>query len=101
MRPSATMMNGEGASIAISWILQWRYTLSSWIFVAKLKDRDYKYAINTCTQHKADEPHLQWYLQIRPRSTTIAGCEIKPGIRINPSIHEMDAAFLKESGEGV
>ncbi|MGD9577733.1 MAG: hypothetical protein AB7Y74_05740, partial [Syntrophorhabdus sp.] len=89
MRPSATMMNGEGASIAISWILQWRYTLFSWIFVAKLKDRDYKYAINTCTQYKADEPHLHWYLQIRPRFTTIAGFEIGSGIRINPSNPEI------------
>ena len=98
MRPSATMMNGEGASIAISWILQWRYTLFSWIFVAKLKDPDYNYVINTCTQYKADEPHLHWYLQIKPRFTTIAGFEIGSGIRINPSNPEMNAAFLKERG---
>ncbi len=65
---------------------------------AKLKDPDYNYVINTCTQYKADEPHLHWYLQIRPRFTTIAGFEIGSGIRINPSNPEMNAAFLKERG---
>lgn len=66
--------------------------------VAKLNDPDYNYVINTCTQYKTEEPHLHWYLQIRPRLTTIAGFEIGSGISINPSIPEMDADFLKSRG---
>lgn len=62
----------------------------------KLSDPDYNYIIRTAPQHKADEPHLHWYVQIRPRLITRAGFEIGTGIRVNPSIPEKDAAFLNE-----
>ena len=64
---------------------------------AKLNDPDYNYVINTAAQYKADEPQLHWYLQIQPRLTTRAGFEIGSGVRINPSIPEQDAAYLKQS----
>lgn len=44
-----------------------------------------------------DAPHLHWYLQICPRLTTLAGFEIGSGMRINPSIPEEDAGFLRET----
>lgn len=62
----------------------------------KLQDPDYNYIINTSARFKADEPHLHWYLQIRPRFTTQAGFEIGSGITVNPSIPEKDAEFLKD-----
>jgi len=62
----------------------------------KLKNPDYNYVIHSATQHKADEPHLHWYLQIQPRLTTRAGFEIGSGMRINPSLPEEDARFLNE-----
>ena len=64
----------------------------------KLCDPDYNYIINTCTQYKAGEPQLHWYLQIRPRLTTRAGFEIGSGISINPSIPEENAHFLNKEG---
>lgn len=61
----------------------------------KLNDPDYNYTINTAARHKSGEPHLHWYVQIRPRLTTKAGFEIGSGISINPSMPESDAEFLK------
>lgn len=60
-----------------------------------LGDPDYNYIINTAARYKAGEPHLRWYLQIRPRLTTRAGFEIGSGISVNPSIPEADAAVLR------
>lgn len=60
----------------------------------KLHDPDYNLILNTPARYKADEPHLQWYLQIRPRLTTPAGFEIGSGISVNPSLPEDDADFL-------
>lgn len=65
----------------------------------KLSDPDYNYVINTAAQYKADEPQLHWCLQIQPRLTTRAGFEIGSGVRINPSIPEEDAAYLKQGSE--
>ncbi len=62
---------------------------------ARLDDPDYNYVINSWARYKADEPHLHWYLQVRPRLTTTAGFEIATGIRINPSLPEQDADYLK------
>jgi len=62
----------------------------------KLNDPDYNYIINTAARYRAGEPHLHWYLQIRPRLTTQAGFEIGSGISINPSLPEEDAAFLRQ-----
>jgi UDPglucose--hexose-1-phosphate uridylyltransferase len=61
-----------------------------------LNDPDYNYVINTSARYRADEPQLHWFLQIRPRLTTPAGFEIGSGIRINPSLPEADADYLKE-----
>ncbi len=61
-----------------------------------LNDPDYNYIINTSAQYRAREPQLHWYLQIRPRLMTFAGFEIGPGISINPSLPEEDAAFLRQ-----
>jgi UDPglucose--hexose-1-phosphate uridylyltransferase len=61
----------------------------------KLNDPDYNYVIHTSPRFSAGEPHLHWYLQIRPRLTTQAGFEIGSGISINPSLPEQDAAYLK------
>lgn len=60
----------------------------------QLNDPDYNYVINTAARHKSGEPHLHWYVQIRPRLTTRAGFEIGSGISINPSLPEADAEFL-------
>jgi len=66
-------------------------------YYTKLNDPDYNYIINTSARYEAGEPHLHWYLQIRPRLTTKAGFEIGSGISINPSIPEDDAEFLREA----
>lgn len=60
-----------------------------------LHNPDYNYIINTPARYQRNEPHLQWYLQIRPRTTTPAGFEIGSGIPVNPSLPEDDAARLK------
>jgi UDPglucose--hexose-1-phosphate uridylyltransferase len=62
----------------------------------KLNNPDYNYVINTAARYKAEEPQLHWYCQIRPRLTTPAGFELGTGMSINPSIPEVDAAFLRE-----
>ena len=60
-----------------------------------LDDPDYNYIINSAARFEAGEPHLRWYLQIRPRLTTPAGFEIGSGISVNPSIPEEDAKLLR------
>ena len=61
----------------------------------KLDNPDYNYMIATAPRYKAEEPHLHWYCQIRPRLTTRAGFELVSGININPSLPELDADFLR------
>ncbi len=63
---------------------------------AALDNPDYNYIINTPARYQRDEPHLQWYLQIRPRLTTTAGFEIGSGISVNPSLPEDDADLLNQ-----
>jgi UDPglucose--hexose-1-phosphate uridylyltransferase len=62
----------------------------------KLADPDYNYVINSSSQYDSGEPHIHWYLQVRPRLVTPAGFELGTGIRINPSLPEHDAAFLNQ-----
>lgn len=62
----------------------------------KLENPAYNYVINTASRYKGEEPQIHWYCQIKPRLTTSAGFEMGAGISINPSIPEVDAAFLKE-----
>ncbi len=66
----------------------------------KLGDPDYNYVINTSSQYESGEPHVHWYLQIRPRLVTAAGFELGTGISINPSLPEEDAAFLNRADSG-
>lgn len=61
---------------------------------ARLGDPDYNYVVNSAVRH-AHEKHLHWFLSIRPRLVTRAGFEIGTGIRINPSLPEADAKFLR------
>jgi UDPglucose--hexose-1-phosphate uridylyltransferase len=63
----------------------------------KLRDPDYNYVINSASRYKGEEPQLHWYCQIKPRLTTSAGFEMGAGISINPSIPEVDAAFLRDN----
>ncbi len=66
----------------------------------KLNDPDYNYVFTTYNR-PASEPHVHWYLRIRPRLVTRAGFEIGSGIRVNPSLPEADAAFLNDGERGV
>ncbi len=63
----------------------------------RLNDPDYNYVINSTP--RADEPHLHWFVRVRPRLITRAGFEIGSGMRINPSLPEADAAFLNEPAD--
>jgi UDPglucose--hexose-1-phosphate uridylyltransferase len=65
----------------------------------KLSDPDYNYVINSSSQYDSGEPHIHWYLQIRPRMITPAGFELGTGISINPSVPEDDAAFLNQQNQ--
>ena len=67
----------------------------------RLRDPDYNYIINSASR-LSNEPQNHWYVRVRPRLTTRAGFEIGTGIRINPSVPEADAAYLREetAGEG-
>ena len=61
-----------------------------------LNDPDYNFVIHSVPFADAVEaPALHWYVQIQPRLTTPAGFEMGSGIRINPSLPEADAAFLR------
>ncbi len=59
-----------------------------------LDDPDYNLVINTAARYRRGQPHLHWYLTVRPRLTTMAGFEIGSGMNINPSLPEDDARFL-------
>jgi UDPglucose--hexose-1-phosphate uridylyltransferase len=61
----------------------------------RLDDPDYNYVIHSAAQYQAGKPFLHWYLQIQPRLTTPAGFEMGSGMRINPSLPEEDAQFLR------
>jgi len=63
-----------------------------------LDDPDYNYVIHSAARYKAGEPHLYWYIQIRPRLVTPAGFEIGSGMLVNPSLPEDDATALRKNG---
>lgn len=58
-------------------------------------DPDYNYVIHSSAGCGADEAHLHWHLQLKPRLVTPAGFEMGSGIHINPSVPEEDAARLR------
>lgn len=60
-------------------------------------DPDYNFVLHTAARYKADEPHLHWYIQVRPRLVTRAGFEIGSGVPVNPSLPEDDAQALREA----
>jgi UDPglucose--hexose-1-phosphate uridylyltransferase len=63
----------------------------------KLNDPDYNFVIHSALFPGAGEAAaLHWYVQIQPHLTIPAGFEMGSGVRINPSLPEADAAFLKE-----
>lgn len=63
----------------------------------KLNDPDYNFVIHSTPFPGAGEAAaLHWYVQIQPHLTIPAGFEMGSGVRINPSLPEADAAFLKE-----
>jgi len=62
----------------------------------KLNDPDYNFVIHSAPFADTGEvAALHWHVQIQPHLTTPAGFEMGSGIRINPSLPEADAAFLK------
>jgi UDPglucose--hexose-1-phosphate uridylyltransferase len=62
----------------------------------KLNDADYNFVIHSMPfADTIEAPALHWHVQIQPRLTTPAGFEMGSGIRINPSLPEADAAFLR------
>jgi UDPglucose--hexose-1-phosphate uridylyltransferase len=62
----------------------------------KLNDPDYNFVIHSASFNDAGEAAaLHWHVQIQPHLTTPAGFEMGSGIRINPSLPEADAVFLK------
>lgn len=68
------------------------------VLFERLNDPDYNYVIHTAPRYKAGEPHIHWFIRIRPRLTTQAGFEIGSGMSINPSMPEDDADFLRKGG---
>lgn len=67
-----------------------------WRLREGLADPDYNYVIHSASRYRADEPHLRWYLQIRPRLITSAGFELGTGMRVNSMLPEDNAALLRE-----
>jgi UDPglucose--hexose-1-phosphate uridylyltransferase len=66
-----------------------------WRLHSLLNDPDYNLVLHTAARYKAGEPHLYWYLQVRPRLVTPAGFEIGSGMTVNPSLPEDDAQALR------
>ncbi len=60
----------------------------------KLENPSYNLIIQTAAHYAAQSPYQQWYVQIRPRTTTPAGFEIGSGMLINPSLPEDNAEHL-------
>lgn len=64
----------------------------------RLENPDYNYMIHSCVKYRSEEPHLHWFLQVKPRITTRAGFEMGSGMSINTHLPEEDAAFLRCEG---
>lgn len=56
---------------------------------------DFNYSIRSSTPSEASSRHLHWYMAIIPRITKDAGFELGTGMRINPSVPEVNAEFLR------
>lgn len=62
----------------------------------RLGNPDYNFFIRTALEYNSEAPHLHWYMRILPRTTKQAGFELSTGMRINPSLPELDADFLRD-----
>jgi len=64
----------------------------------RLRDRlggpDFNYAIHSPASDEQTALHQHWYVQISPRTTTLAGVELATGLRINPESPEETATRL-------
>lgn len=60
-------------------------------------DPDYNYVLHTWGEG-GGEAALHWHLQIRPRTSRMAGFELGTGMFINPSSPVGDAEILREAG---
>ena len=60
----------------------------------RLGDPDFNYAIHSPASDEQTAPHHHWYVQISPRTTTLAGVELATGLRINPESPEETATRL-------
>jgi len=60
-----------------------------------LENPDFNYSLRTATPAEAGSRHLHWYIAIIPRVTKTAGFELGTGMRINPSLPEASAEFLR------
>jgi UDPglucose--hexose-1-phosphate uridylyltransferase len=57
---------------------------------------DFNFSIRTAPPTNSSSRHLHWYVAIIPRLTKTAGFELGTGMRINPSVPEVNAKFLRE-----
>ncbi len=60
-----------------------------------LGNPDFNYSIRSAPPDAANSRHLHWYMAIIPRVTKTAGFELGTGMRINPSVPEVNAEFLR------
>ena len=60
----------------------------------RLGDPDFNYAVHSPASDEQEAPHQHWYVQISPRTTTLAGLEVATGLRINPESPEETAVRL-------
>ena len=61
----------------------------------RLGDPDFNCAIHSPASDEQEAPHQHWYLQMSPRTATLAGVELATGLRINPESPEETAARLR------
>ena len=62
----------------------------------RLGDPDFNYAVHSPASDEQGAPHQHWYVQISPRTATLAGVELATGLRINPESPEETALRLKK-----
>lgn len=60
-----------------------------------LNDPDFNLLFRTAPVSHEYNSHLQWYISMVPRLSTLAGFEMGSGMYINPSLPEESAVFLR------
>lgn len=58
-------------------------------------DMDYNYAVHSAPSDEQIAPHQHWYVQLSPRTATIAGVELSTGVFINAASPEETAGLLR------